>query len=214
MTVEGWWLDDAEELHRAPPRTFFIPPLERRQHLAPGDAVKLPFSFETADGEAGCERMWVEVVSVRDGTYRGLLMNEPQYIPSLRPGDRVWFEAKHVAAVDGPLPFDCDSHGFVSAILLHGDDDERPRIVYREAVRDRVNRGGTLSNGRIDSGWCLMTGDEADLESADAVTSSPLGWLAERYPELEPLFSLDPPAGEWAWDEETCRYVQSDAASP
>src|SRR5688572_15775748 len=76
-----WWLQDAEALHAEHPRSFFIPPAERRRALAPGELVRLGFEYGPhADrrGEGHIERMWVQVLEQAGGErLHGRLRNNP-----------------------------------------------------------------------------------------------------------------------------------------
>ena len=114
----AWWLEDAEIRNAAAPVAFDIPPAAKRNSLVVGDVVKLLFAFaSTPEGQDG-ERMWVEVTAMRDGTYLGTLLTEPQILESLRPGSVIEFEARHVAGYDWPpdeLGYDPSKHAWVSA---------------------------------------------------------------------------------------------------
>jgi hypothetical protein len=84
---------DGEFMHATHDK-FWMPDLDDRENLPIGESVKLIF----ADGNAS-ERMWVEVVAQEeDGSYHGVLMNTPVYLP-LEPGRPLHFEAKNVIEV-------------------------------------------------------------------------------------------------------------------
>lgn len=51
IEVDGWCLEDGEALHREAPDTFWIPDLERRETLKPGDLVKLVFRISVDNNE-------------------------------------------------------------------------------------------------------------------------------------------------------------------
>jgi len=70
--------------------------LEIRQTLRQGDYAKLLFQGPDAEGVLRVERMWVEVLASKGRRYDALLRNDPSLLP-LRFGDRITFEAKHVA---------------------------------------------------------------------------------------------------------------------
>ena len=63
LSLDGWCLEDGEQLHREAPKTFFVPDLELRKILQPGDFAKLVFriALEEADEIEAVERMWVIV---------------------------------------------------------------------------------------------------------------------------------------------------------
>ena len=95
-----WFLGDAEEQHRAHPRSFFIPSRAERESLAPGRDVRLMFiRRDPAAGEPSGERMWLEVESAGEGGYVGILKNQPAFIEDLAAHDQVAFAPHHVIAV-------------------------------------------------------------------------------------------------------------------
>lgn len=104
-TIEdGWQLDDGEQRHRESPATFYLPSLQVRASLQPGQVVKLIFRIaladETAPGSAAVERMWVIVEQpLQDGKYLGTFDNDPKCAAAIRAGTAVVFEPKHVIQV-------------------------------------------------------------------------------------------------------------------
>ncbi len=106
-----WQLRSGEESHREHPDTFQIPPLDERQGLKRGHAVRLFFDIEgnEDDGSVGvqCERMWVIVSEGVGDTYVGILDNQPACLERsdsvyLRFGAEVPFRAEHVTAIESP----------------------------------------------------------------------------------------------------------------
>ncbi|MCT7376900.1 hypothetical protein [Chelativorans salis] len=103
---DGWSLDDAEEANRKAPDTFWIPPLEEREALRPGDLVKLIFriSVDNEKKPVAIERMWVLVRGRVGDQYLGILDNDPYAIDE---NDELWsgvelpFSARHVIDIDG-----------------------------------------------------------------------------------------------------------------
>src|SRR4051812_696375 len=170
-----WWLDDAEEHHRERPDLFFIPPRERREALAVGDAVKLIFLFEppARSGMTG-ERMWVEVTGVSSDGYTGELLNEPGDIESLRRGDVIAFEPRHVAAVlvsDKEIGYGLGDYALVSPHLVIGSP--RPDFVVREPSERR--EGEPTAAGAWPRGSTRMRG--ATSRPAGATSAgSPTGF--------------------------------------
>jgi uncharacterized protein YegJ (DUF2314 family) len=77
--------------------SFKIPSRVDREDLRERDLAKLVFVDPTEDGAAGGERMWVEVVAVEAGRYRGRLRNMPVVIRDLEEGALVEFGPEHVA---------------------------------------------------------------------------------------------------------------------
>jgi hypothetical protein len=106
--IDGWCLDDAEDIHQDAPKTFYIPELKVRQSLQPGDYAKLIFRIAVAGEEpVSVERMWVIVRAPTPDGYVGMLDNEPDAIAE---NDRFWvgtelaFEYRHVIAVQRSTP--------------------------------------------------------------------------------------------------------------
>jgi hypothetical protein len=194
-----WWLDDAEAKNAESPSSFFIPPAVKRNSLVPGDKVKLLFAFEpTPEGRNG-ERMWVEVTSVRGDTYVGRLLNQPQHIETLTPGSEIEFAPHHVAGYDwdpAELGYDASQHAWVSKDVVRGMD--RPLLV---TMRPPEN-----ISDESDSGWTVGNGDEPDAGPTHFEWSA-VGWLTDRFPELELVFRAG--GGSWRWDSQQGQYVRA-----
>lgn len=94
-------LTNAEQRALEYPETFFIPELEVRTHLLPGEFVKL--GFERATTDEG-ERMWVHVDRVLStGVFEGTLRNQPvRFQGDLAFGATVRFRPEHVMQVMTP----------------------------------------------------------------------------------------------------------------
>lgn len=98
---DGWCLEDGEERHREAVTTFWIPPLDQREGLQPGDYAKLIFRIAIAgpDEPAAVERMWVVVRERLAEGYLGILDNDPD---AIEENDELWsgielpFAARHV----------------------------------------------------------------------------------------------------------------------
>ena len=102
--ADGWWLSDGEDAHAESPETFWIPPANERQSLAPGDLAKLRF-YILAPDESGelvehGERMWVQVQARQAEWYRGILDNDPYCTERLQAGLELWFQSRHVIDID------------------------------------------------------------------------------------------------------------------
>ena len=111
-------LVNAEELQHENPETFWLPSKEDRENLQPGDHVKLIFN----DG-AQRERMWVQVGSVTEKGYIGILWNNPILI-DLEHGDVIEFGVKHITEIE--------KAGEVKIV----DADESTNIGYVEPNRN------------------------------------------------------------------------------
>lgn len=105
--IDGWCLDDGEDYHREAPNTFWIPELNAREHLQPGDLVKLIFriAIDSPENEVAVERMWVIVRERVPGGYLGVLDNEPS---SIDENNEFWlgtefpFQPQHIINIDTP----------------------------------------------------------------------------------------------------------------
>lgn len=98
--IDGYDLADGEERAREHPDSFFIPSLEERENLKVGDAVKLIFEMHQPNQEYDAfERMWVEITKVEDDYYVGFLDNNPEGEVSIKAGDIVVFQAKHIISI-------------------------------------------------------------------------------------------------------------------
>jgi hypothetical protein len=203
---ERWWLDNAEEAHAAAPRSFFIPPEDKRRNLKLGDEVKLLFRFDPPVQGYSVERMWVEVSHVETDQYRGLLRNEPDYMSSLTWGDEIVFGPEHVAA----YMWDPDELGYEAAANAWTRRDflERAEHPGRASMRPPSLRA---DDG--DSGWLLWKGDELldDVTNPEYFDWVSLGWLTDLFPALEPVFRAG--EGDWSWDSDEREYAltRSDA---
>jgi hypothetical protein len=103
--IDGWCLEDGEAFHRQAPDTFWLPDLEQREALQPGDLAKLVFCI-SVDNDAqpvSVERMWVLVRGRVGEHYFGVLDNDPCAIEEndeLWSGVEVPFAARHVIDID------------------------------------------------------------------------------------------------------------------
>ena len=179
-------LDDAEQLAAAAPRSFFIPPPEIRHGLKPGDLVKLIFRLEREDGEAGVERMWVEVVETQP--YVGTLENEPCLKGVIEHGERVTFGPEHVAAYaysEEELGYDPAGDCFVSASVL--ERDAAPEGLYVDA----------------DGVWVAVVGRERPEHRWS------LGYLTDRFPEAAVALREGRDERETWWRREGDGYVRA-----
>jgi hypothetical protein len=110
---DDWQLRSGEESHRQHPGTFWIPPLEQRENLKRGQAVRLIFEIEGEEEDGSLlvqgERMWVIVAEKVGDTYIGILDNQPSCLERsdgvyLRFGAEVPFRAEHVIDIKQPPP--------------------------------------------------------------------------------------------------------------
>jgi hypothetical protein len=106
FNIDGWCLEDGEELHLKTPDTFWIPRLPDRQGLRPGDYAKLIFRISVDEPEhpESVERMWVVVRERVAGGYLGILDNDPDCIEEneeLWSGIELPFAPRHIIKIEG-----------------------------------------------------------------------------------------------------------------
>ena len=107
--TDGWSLEDGEQRHREASDTFWLPELNDRQSLEPGDLVKLIFriSVDNEDEPVAVERMWVIVRERVGNQYLGILDNDPRAIgenEELWSGVELPFSPRHVIDIDRRNP--------------------------------------------------------------------------------------------------------------
>lgn len=193
-------LGNGELQNQRNPRTFFIPTRAEREAVTSGDLVKLLFEIvDPTDDMPSAERMWVQVIEVKSGRYVGVLDNEPGALRSIGPGSRIEFGPEHIISLMENWPM-----GELKAAVSRRShvEDLRPRY----ACRDEPLRPE-------DSGWQVLVGDETDEELSDAsnVLLQPLGFVADRWPELRSMFDAGEVGSEWVWDDTTSAYVRLSA---
>lgn len=196
---------DAEAIHRANPRTFSIPRRIVRDSLRSGDRVKLLFQVDPPKDWAGSERMWVEVISTRNGEYVGRLANTPVALSSLKLGDRVTFRAEHVAGreVQPGDRLDTDLAAFAVVSRRVWEEDAWPARLERDAIPDPQF-----------SGWIVFAGDESGEFKADLDNFVPVaqGTLCDRFRVLDS--GLEGPIGTtMIWNDQAAEY-QVEQAPP
>jgi hypothetical protein len=150
-----WYLENADALAAAHKYTFYKTPRDLIAKVKPGELVKLIFKLESADPDTPSgERMWVLVDSIEpDGTFKGRLNNEPQWITDLKLDDSVSFDASHIINTehddDDNLVERYAKRCFVTNRILH--EVAKVGYLYREEPdEDR------------DSGWRFTANDESD----------------------------------------------------
>ena len=94
-------LDNAEDIHKKYPESFWIPEKAVRNNLKSGDIVKLIFRMLVKENpeEVEVERMWVEINEKEDGFYVGKLDNDPMGSVHVKCGQEVYFKPEHVIDV-------------------------------------------------------------------------------------------------------------------
>ena len=181
-----WSLSDADALHAEHPRSFFIPPAERRRALRIGELVKLGFVYgphADREGEGHLERIWVEVLEQdASGEARGRLRNRPVRLTELEIGDEVAFRPHEILSIDytdEEVGYSQDEWPIVDRAVI--DDDRAPDVVVRfESPRP----------DEPETWWMLV------YERGAGPTEESSGLLTDRFPGLaEPLR-----AGAGVWE--------------
>ena len=99
--MRSWKLDNAKDVQKEFPYTFYKPSEEIISKLKVGDIVKLIFSFESDEPNVPrAERMWVIIQSINSESYVGTLDNDPYHIKDIKAGDRVDFRKEHIIDFD------------------------------------------------------------------------------------------------------------------
>lgn len=197
-----WQLANADDLVAESKYTFYQPPREIIEQVAPGEVVKLIFRFESEDPEVpAAERMWVLVDEVQnDGHFRGRLNNEPKYIQDLKLDDPVEFDACHIINTE------------------HDDDDNIvERYIKRCFVTKRVLYEGYKvgylyreePDDERDSGWRVTSNTETDkyMDDAENIAYVSLGAVLNKDDSFISL--LEQPAGSiFVRDSETGEFIR------
>ena len=184
MSVKDWALENVDAAHARAPDSFFIPSLEERRALRPGDIVKLIFLLtnQSTANVPRAERMWVRIDSVRGDQFTGRLDNIPKYLQTLAADDQIAFNVEHIAQIvikrGHPLWCDCaEQKALVSEAALATESSAR--WIYREPP-----------DNPDDSGWRVFEGSEDDAFANDArnIRLVTVGWLIDRDPTLAAVF--------------------------
>lgn len=91
-------LGNGVKRNKQSPESFWIPSVDEKAMIQPGDIVKLMFETRTGPGE----RMWVRVSAVGKLRLKGTLMNDPIFMPRLSHGKVIRFRREHVIDIDEP----------------------------------------------------------------------------------------------------------------
>lgn len=161
--MPSWKLENAVEIQKEAPYTFYRPSDNVIKQLEPGKAtVKLIFQFECDDPNTpAAERMWVIIDSIdENGFFLGTLDNDPFYIKDLKAGDQVMFKKEHIiqyevlddSVIKVENELNLEPYFKRCIVSNHIMKDNKPiGYIYREEPsEDR------------DSGWHIMSGKETD----------------------------------------------------
>ena len=206
-------LTDAAALQKTAKYTFYRPSERVMAKLKKGNLVKLVFEITGLESNdllamlPSAERMWVIITERNGDKFKGTLDNNPYKIQDIKAGDLVEFETKHIIQSDiEEMESDIVEKYSVFCIVSNKilRDNERVGLLYRsEEIK--------LDNGRIDSGWCFMSGNESDAYTNDPenFTFTTIGKILN----LNDAFIqfLDEPEGsEYCWDDVLKKYLKVD----
>jgi hypothetical protein len=204
-------LTDAAALQKTAKYTFYRPSERVMAKLKKGNLVKLVFEITGLESNdllamlPSAERMWVIITERNGDKFKGTLDNDPYKIQDIKAGDLVEFETKHIIQSDiEEMEFDIVEKYSVFCIVSNKIlmDNERIGLLYRNEVIK-------LENGRTDSGWCFMSGNESEayLNNPENFTFTTLGKVLN----LNDAFIqfLDEPEGsEYCWDDVLKKYMK------
>jgi len=162
---KSWKLEDAQKIADEFPYTFHKPSKEVVSKLKEGNQVKLIFEIESEEPEAPrAERMWVEIVDVKDDVYFGYLDNDPTYIKDIKYKDPIEFRECHIidTDLDDPVPSIADK--YIRRCIVTNN------ILYEGQPIGYLYREEPYKDD--DSGWRFTTGNETDEYMDDPNNSS------------------------------------------
>jgi hypothetical protein len=205
--MPSWNLENAEEIRKANPYTFYRPSEAIIDKLKVGDIVKLIFNFKSDDPELPTgERMWVIIESInKGGTYKGKLDNDPYHIKDLKSGDEIEFNRDHIIQYDTLEDLD-----------IHDDNEGKLDQYFMKCyVSNHIMKDG-YKVGRLykeepenesETGWTFMSDHETqeyvdDYQNLQYISIGKVLNLDNSFIHL-----LDEPVGsEFARDEITGAY--------
>lgn len=199
-----WTLEDVTEIAKEAPYTFYLPSNTVISQLKVGSVVKLMFSCDV-ENENGwsAERMWVEVKE-RDGDdFKGILDNDPYYIPDLKAGDLIEFKRFHILQtdIDETEPDIVEKYlprCFVTDMVLN---DKKPvRHLFREKPSEEEKDDNY-------SGWTISSGLEDDEYMDDSKNWNyvSLGAVLNIDDRFKALLNSEYNTG-YAWNEDKRKY--------
>ena len=96
MNESTYHLQDGVKTAAEHPATFWMPPSEERENCVVGDCVKL---ILVNHNDAPSERLWVDVVEVLGGRYRGRLRHAVTFFIELDPYAEIEFGPEHIIQI-------------------------------------------------------------------------------------------------------------------
>lgn len=93
---------DCKKMNIENPTTFEVPSVDEIDQIKIGDSVKLIFIYpepiQSPFGLTDSERLWVNVISIEQDSFQGLLDNSPLH-PALQTNMVVNFASNHIASI-------------------------------------------------------------------------------------------------------------------
>lgn len=179
MTNQNWHLDNARDIAKENPYTFYVPSDELIKMLKVGHAVRLIFvnDARTETDTMRAERMWVEITHIDGNDFIGKLDNKPYENKHLNLGDEIHFKDYHIMDF-----YDNDLTDPVPSLAQYWD-----RCWTTSAIIDKTAPIGYIcrtspcddKNGNKDSGWQILSGDETQeyMDDPDTIQCVALGVL-------------------------------------
>ncbi len=156
----SWNLENALQIAREHPYTFYKPSRHITGQLKEGDIAKVIFQFESVNPDhPSAERMWVRINKIEKENFIGALDNHPYYIHELFAGDTITFQHKHIIAhslniTEPNLVDKYIDRCFVSHRVLY--EDIPIGFLYKEEPEN------SKDSKYKDSGWRILSGDESE----------------------------------------------------
>ncbi len=191
-------LENIEDVYKQNHRTMCIPRLEQRHGLLAGEAVRVGFLPESANG-VEADRVWVRVELVREGgRYIGVLLEKPESIANLNAGFRVEFAAENVSEI------------FVDEGDYRWFDDTKLAMVSSHMFEENSWPGRVMRIPPAEekySGWLILKGDEDRLfmRNFDNFHGFTLADCVDKCPPLKTVLYM-PIGADYIWDEENSEY--------
>ena len=197
-----WELEDVSNRAMDARYTFYLPSTEVIEMLSVGDIVKLVFLCDVENDKGwSAERMWVQITGITDSEFEGFLDNEPYYIPDIKAGDKLVFQARHIiqTSIDDPVPSIVEnyiSRCFVSDSVLYGG--KQVTRLFREEPGEKQENY---------SGWVLFSDedDEVYLDDADNWHYVSLGAVLNKGDQFIELLESAYDT-EYVWDSSNNEY--------
>ena len=200
MKRHSWHLENAFEIQKESPYTFYLPPQTSIDKLEKGDLVKLIFKFYSDAPKApNAERMWVIIKEKNKGKFIGELNNQPFFINDIKVGDIIEFENKHIIQIYDNIDHDNIVEKFRPRCIVSNEVfHEKKKIghIYREEGSKKMD------DDNIDSGWVILSGEENQeyMDNPDNFHFVSLGAVLNIDDTIVNL--LDEPAGsEFEWND-------------